>query len=138
MIVAQDIQHVTTKVIPTTTPAILAGMAINRDGTIHTSTATGTGYLGLALADLSAATTGLSTSCACPPDNRVLALATGGRLAVLADNAAFAALTVGGTFAITAGKAVAGATAKTINGNSLVIDEKVTSSEGKYILVYMN
>lgn len=140
MILAQDIQHVTTKAIPKTVlTTVLQGMAINYDGTIHTSTATGTGFLGLALSDLAPVST--SNSCACPQDSRLLALATGGRLAIRVKDATnYAAIAVGTTFSILNGEAVsAGPASKTINGDVLIAVEKVIDGTGAgYVMVYMN
>jgi predicted RecA/RadA family phage recombinase len=143
MILSQDIQHVTTKYIPkAVTTAVLQGTAINYDGTVHTSTATGTGFLGLALSDLAPAPSAApSIYCACPPDSRLMALATGGKLAIRVKDATnYAAITVGATFSILNGEAVSsGPAATTINGDVLVAVEKVVDGTGTgYVMVYMN
>lgn len=145
MQVAQLVNSSTSRYIPTTAPAIFAGQAISRANVPVNSQAGGSTTLGIAQADLPAFTTGPQTDGIRYNQPRTLNIATNGRLAIrVAAIAQFTALPLGGNFGLINGDAVAvgvGGTiaAVTLNGDLLVIDEKIVGVDGfGYILVYFN
>ncbi len=144
MIVAQTVDQHTSRFIPTTEPSLFSGMAISRTGQRVTSTAGSPTILGILQADLPAPVASPQTNGVILNQSRMGTLATNGRLAIRVQSGQFAAIPLAGSFGIQNGEAVGvgvGATiaATTINGNTLIVDEKVFGADGVgYILVYFN
>jgi hypothetical protein len=144
MIVAQTVDQHTSKFIPTSEPALFAGMAITRSGQRVTSTAGNPTVLGILQADLPTFISSPQTVGPIFNQSRMGTLATNGRLAIRVAAGQFASLSNGGIFGLLNGEAVligflGALAATTINGNSLIIDEKVMGADGVgYILVYFN
>lgn len=144
MIIGQLVQATTSRYIPTTATAIFAGQALTRANTAVTSTAGAPTTLGIAQADLPAFQTGPQANGIYFNGNRTLNVATTGRLAIRVAAGQFAGLAVGTGFGISAGDAVvigvaSTVAATTINGDLLIVDEKVMGADGiGYILVFFN
>lgn len=144
MIVAQLVQATTSRFIPTTAPAIFAGQAITRANLPLATSNGGGSILGIVQADLPAYIAAPQTNGVTCNGPRTVNVATNGRLAIRVATAVQASLiAVGGNFGILNGDAVAAATvgvaAVTINGDLLIVDEKVIGADGfTYILVYFN
>lgn len=143
MIVAQLVQATTSRFIPTTAPAIFAGQAITRANIPLTSSNGGGGILGIVQADLPAFISAPQANGVTHNSPRTVSVATNGRLAIRVLAGQAPGIAVGGNFGILNGDAVATATvgvaAVTLNGDLLVVDEKVVGADGfTYILVFFN
>ena len=141
MIVAQNVQGILSRTIPDSAPAMFAGQAIARTNLQASGTA---GVLGILQTDLPAKVVGPQTYNLVFNSPRTVAVATTGRLAIrVASQAAFAALSAGGSFGVLNGDATTvalagGTAAATLQGDLLVIDEKIPGADGfGYIMVIM-
>ena len=144
MLVVQLVQFTTSRSIPVTAPAIFAGQAITRANLPLSNSNGGGTILGIVQADLPAFIATPQTNGIIYNNPRTVNVATNGRLAIRTVAGQGPAITAGGNFGILNGEAVAvgfGSTtpALTINGSSLVVDEKVIGPDGvTYLLVYFN
>jgi hypothetical protein len=143
MIIAQVVNTVTSKFIPTTSPALLQGAAVTRTGALVTSTAGAATTLGIAQCDMPAFITGPQTNGIQYNQSRMLPIATEGRLAIRVQAGQFSGITAGASFGIVNGEAVvvgvsSTVAAVTLSGANMVVDEKVIGADGVgYILVFV-
>jgi hypothetical protein len=144
MIVAQLVNSTTSRSIPTTSPAIFAGQCISRANLpINNSAIAGNSILGVVQSDLPAFVAGPQLNSIQYNAPRTVNVATNGRLALRVAAGQFSAIAVGGSIGIFNGDVVTsgfvGTPAVTINGDLLVVDEKVMGADGfGYVLVYFN
>jgi hypothetical protein len=145
MIVAQLVQATTSRSIPNSAPAILAGQAIARTN-LPVSNSNTVSVLGIAQADLPAFVAAPQVNGVTFNSSRTLNVATNGRLAIRCNSLAqFNSIGVGQGFQFINGDAyVLGSTgasqpAVSLNGDSLIVDEKVVGADGVgYLLVFFN
>jgi hypothetical protein len=143
MIVAQVVNTLTNKFIPITAPALLQGAAVTRTGALVTSTAGAATMLGIAQCDMPAYIAGPQVNGIQYNQSRMLPIAVEGRLAIRVQTGQFAGITVGASFGLVNGEAVvvgvsSTVAAVTLNGASMVVDEKVIGADGVgYILVFV-
>lgn len=143
MIVAQLVQATTSRFIPTTAPAIFAGQAITRANTLLANSNGGGSILGIVQADVPAFISTPQVNGLVYNSPRTVNVATNGRLAIRVAAGQAALIPVGANFGILGGDACATATvgvpAVTLNGDLLIVDEKVIGADGfTYILVFFN
>lgn len=143
MIIAQVVNTLTSKFIPTTSPALLQGTAVTRTGALVTSTAGAATMLGIAQCDMPAFITGPQTNGIQYNQSRMLPIALEGRLALRVQAGQWAGITAGAFFGLVNGEAVvvgvsSTVAAVTLSGASMVVDEKVIGADGVgYILVFV-
>lgn len=145
MIVAQLVQATTSRYIPTSSPAILAGQAISRANQ-PVANSNVTSVLGIAQADLPAFIAAPQVNGITFNSSRTINVATNGRLAIRCNSLAqYNSIAVGQGFQFINGDAyVLSSTgsvqpAITLNGDILIVDEKVMGADGVgYLLVFFN
>jgi hypothetical protein len=143
MIIAQVVNTLTSKFIPTTSPALLQGTAVTRTGALVTSTAGAATMLGIAQCDMPAFITGPQTNGIQYNQSRMLPIALEGRLALRVQAGQWAGITAGASFGLVNGEAVvvgvsSTVAAVTLSGANMVVDEKVIGADGVgYILVFV-
>jgi hypothetical protein len=143
MIVAQLVQTTTSRNIPQTSPAIFAGQAITRANTLLSNSNGGGSILGIVQSDLPAFVATPQANGIIFNSPRTVNVATNGRLAIRVLAGQGPSISVGGNFGILSGDACAtgtvGAPAVTLNGDLLIVDEKVIGADGfTYLLVFFN
>jgi hypothetical protein len=142
MIVAQLVQNVYSRYIPTSAPALFAGQVLTRGNLPVTSTSGAQAALGVLQADVPAFITTPQVNGLVYNNPRTAAVATNGRLAIKV--ATGQVLTAGSSFGLFNGEAVVVGTggtvaATTIANDVLVVDEVVRGADGfNYILVFFN
>jgi hypothetical protein len=144
MIVAQLVNSTTSRPIPINAPAIFAGQCISRANLpIANSALPGNSILGVVQSDLPVFVAGPQPNSIQYNAPRTVNVATNGRLALRVYAGQFSSIAVGGNIGIYFGDVVTsgfvGAPAVTLNGDLLVVDEKVMGADGfGYVLVYFN